>query len=106
MASLRTVAFIVLAIFLVSVSHARAGCYPTIGCTDKNAFQLRDLRKLSCEMLHQIPADIYTENGFCWKVWTDANRNCRYTTRASLPLNPIERANLRAIDRALIQKPC
>ena len=91
---------------LVSTSSVRAACYEIVGCTDKNAFQLRDLRKMNCENLRRISSDIYTENGFCWKVWTDTNRDCKYTARAALPLNRIERANLRAADRALLLNAC
>jgi hypothetical protein len=104
---LRAAAFTTLAVLLlVGTSSARAACYETIGCTDKNAFQLRDLRKMSCENLRRISSDIDTENGFCWKVWTPANRGCKYTARAALPLSRVERANLRAIDRALSLKAC
>jgi hypothetical protein len=84
----------------------RAGCLENIGCTDKNAFQLRDLETMSCEALHQINSDIYTENRFCWKVWTESNKNCRYTQRAAVPLSRIERANLKTIDRAMRRKHC
>lgn len=90
----------------VFASPATAACYETLGCSDKDAFQPRLLQQMSCESLGQIPSDIYGENGFCWKVWTPANSNCRYTKRAAVPLNRIERANLRAIDRALRLKAC
>jgi hypothetical protein len=103
---LRAAAFTALAVLLISTSSARAACYETVGCTDKNAFQLRDLRKMSCEDLRRISSDIETENGFCWKVWTDANRSCKYTARAALPLSRVERVNLRAIDRALSLNAC
>lgn len=97
-----------LTVILIGAGYTggHAGCLGSIGCTDKNALQLRDLEKMSCEALHRIDADIYTENGFCWKVWTESNKNCRYAQRVAVPLNEVERANLKTIDRALRQKRC
>ena len=93
------------AVFLAS--PAAAACYETLGCSDKDAFQPRHLREMSCERLGQIPSDIYGENGFCWKVWTAANSNCRYTKRAAVPLsktNPALFARLEAAKRQLGSK--
>lgn len=87
-------------------TSAFAACYANVGCTDRDAFRKRDLRGMSCEVLNQIDSDIYTENGFCWKVRTESNKNCRYTKRAAVPLNRIERANLGTIDHVRHLKGC
>jgi hypothetical protein len=106
---LRIVAFIGLAVLFVGTGEtvARAACYDTIGCTDRNVFRERDLRTMSCADLYQMDSAIYGENGFCFKVLTENNASCRgYTKRAAVPLNRIERANIGSIDRTLRQKDC
>jgi hypothetical protein len=99
---LRGVAFALSMIFLSSVmSSARAGCYEIIGCTNSDAFQERDLSRMSCQILGEVRNSIYAENGYCFKKLKYqrmfGNQNCSYTSDGDVPMSRLERANVRAI---------
>lgn len=80
---------------------ARAGCYEIIGCTNSDAFQERDLYRMSCQILGEVRNSIYAENGYCFKKLKYqrifGNQNCSYTSDGDVPMSRLERANVRAI---------
>lgn len=80
---------------------AHAACFEDIGCTDRDSFSRADLSRLSCQNLAWVRNTIYGENGYCFKmpVYRELfdDENCRFDRSGEVPLNRIERANVKAI---------
>jgi hypothetical protein len=99
---LRGVAFALPVVFLsTGIPGANAGCYEIIGCTKSDAFQERDLSRMSCQILGEVRNSIYAENGYCFKKLKYqrmfGNQGCGYTSDGDVPMSRLERANVRAI---------
>jgi hypothetical protein len=96
---------------------AFAGCYDILGCTDRDLFS-RNFEYLAaphptgpnCDFLWQMRNGIFAEHGYCFRSARGkaifGNEGCRYHDAESVPLNPIERANIATIARAERLKFC
>ena len=93
-----------------SSAPARANCYELIGCSDKDYFKLSDLMQLGCQPLWEVRNWMYKERGYCFKtpkaIKAFGNAGCRYDDIAQVPLNNVERANMKAIKKAEANKGC
>lgn len=102
MSYLRGGAFALSMIFMGGgMPSAHAGCYEIIGCTNSDAFQERDLFRMSCQVLGEVRNSIYADNGYCFKKLKYqrifGNQGCSYTRDGDVPMSRLERANVRAI---------
>jgi hypothetical protein len=90
--------------------QARANCYELIGCPDKDTFKMSDLMQLGCQPLWEVRNWIYKEHGYCFKtqkaIEAFGNDGCLYDDPRKLPLNQIERANVKALKKAEAKKGC
>ena len=81
--------------------EAAAGCYETVGCTDKDYFSGGSLSRFSCQSLAFLRNSIYAENGYCFKSPQYSaiflRETCRFNNDSDVPLNDYERANIFAI---------
>jgi hypothetical protein len=102
------VPLLALAAFLAPLAlsaPAQAACYEDIGCTDTDRYSWQELRDLaSCQVLWEIRNGIFHENGYCFETArarnTFGNAGCRYRSMSAIPLNSVERANIKAVQRA------
>ena len=80
---------------------ADAGCFDSIGCTDRTTFAEVDLERLSCDRLWFIRNSIYRERGYCFQTDrgrdTFSNEGCVTEDVGRVALNHYERANVKAI---------
>jgi hypothetical protein len=100
------------AAFAVSMppAPARANCYELIGCSDKDYYKLSDLTQLGCQPLWEVRNWIYKERGYCFHtpkaIEAFGNAGCLYDEAAQVPLNNVERANVKTIKKAEAKKGC
>ena len=92
---------------------AQAACFEDLGktgCTDRETFPQRDLRRLSCDSLWLVRNTIYDENGFCFKSAAAQgqfnNAGCYVNNAANVKLNNHERANISRIRQVEKEKGC
>ena len=89
---------------------ARANCYELIGCTYKDYFKSSDLMQLGCQLLWEVRNTIYKEKGYCFHtqkaIAAFGNAGCKYDDAGDVPLNPVERSNVKAIKKAEAKKGC
>jgi hypothetical protein len=89
---------------------ARANCYELIGCSNKDRYKVSDLMQLGCQPLWEVRNWIYKENGYCFHtpkaIETFGNSGCHYDDVAQVPLNDIERSNMKTIKSVEIKKGC
>ena len=105
--------FLGLGAFALSLSAAvpaRANCYELIGCSNKDRYKVSDLMQLGCQPLWEVRNWIYKENGYCFRtpkaIEAFGNSGCRYDDVAQVPLNDIERYNMKTIKSVEIKKGC
>ncbi len=93
-----------------SASRAEASCYENVGCPSRDRFSDSSLSSLSCQNLAFVRNTIFADNGYCFTSpkyrELFEGRSCRYRKAADVPLNRIERANIRAITRVEARKGC
>jgi hypothetical protein len=100
----------VCALSLFATAPARANCYELIGCSDKDRYEISDLMQLGCQPLWEVRNWIFKENGYCFRtakaIEAFGNAGCRYDDIAQVPLNGIERHNVKAIKSVETRKGC
>ncbi|MDP3896044.1 MAG: YARHG domain-containing protein [Mesorhizobium sp.] len=98
---------------LAAGSAAQAACFEDLGrtgCTDRETFPVRDLRRLSCGNLWLVRNTIYDENGLCFR--TDRalevfdNADCYVKNPGNVRLNSYERGNVNRIVQVEREKGC
>lgn len=98
------------ALGLFAAVPARANCYELIGCSDKDRYKISDLMQLGCQPLWEVRNWIYKENGYCFRtpkaIEAFGNAGCVYDDVAQVPLNEIERSNMKAIKSVETKKGC
>jgi hypothetical protein len=98
------------ALGLFATAPARANCYELIGCSDKDRYKISDLMQLGCQPLWEVRNWIFKENGYCFRtakaIEAFGNAGCRYDDIAQVPLNGIERHNVKAIKSVETRKGC
>ena len=66
--------------------------------------------QLGCQPLWEVRNWIYKENGYCFHtpkaIKAFGNAGCLYDDVAQVPLNDIERANVKAIKKVEAKKGC
>ena len=95
---------------IFATAPARANCYELIGCSDKDRYKISDLMQIRCQPLWEVRNWIYKERGYCFRtpkaIEAFGNAGCRYDDVAQVPLNEIERANMKAIKSVEAKKGC
>jgi hypothetical protein len=86
-------------------SAADADCYDVFGCSNRNAFRLRDLvNGPNCEFLYTMRHAIFAGHHFWFKspraIATFGNQGCVTSDPNALGLSRIERANAAIILKA------
>ena len=92
------------------VAPARANCYELIGCTNKDYYQVAQLKQMSCQILWEVRNQIYKENGYCFHtqkaIEAFGNAGCKYDDAGQVPLNDAERHNISAIKKTERKNGC
>src|SRR5262245_53837249 len=87
-----------------------AHCYELIGCSNKDHYKISDLMQFGCQPLWEVRNWIYKENGYCFRtpkaIEAFGNSGCRYDDVAQVPLNDIERYNMKTIKSVETKKGC
>ena len=96
---------------LVGAVSADAGCYDGFGCANVSRFRMSDLMSgPNCEMLYSMRNAIFAEHGYCFRTargrLTFGNQGCITSDLDALGLNPTERYNVGAIQKAERAKGC
>lgn len=93
-----------------SAAPARANCYELIGCSNQDYYKTSDLMQFGCQPLWEVRNWIYKENGYCFHtpkaIKAFGNAGCLYDNANHVPLNPVERANVKAIKKVEAKKGC
>ena len=95
---------------LASSAPVRANCYELIGCSNKDYFKTSDLKQLGCQPLWEVRNWIYKENGYCFHtpkaIKAFGNAGCLYDDTAQVPLNSVERYNVKAVKKVEANNGC
>jgi hypothetical protein len=98
------------ALGVFAAAPARANCYELIGCSDKDRYKISDLMQLGCQPLWEVRNWIYKEHGYCFRtakaIEAFGNAGCLHDDIAQVPLNEIERHNVKAIKSVESRKGC
>lgn len=96
----------------LNVSTARAECYDTYGCTDKDVFNSGDLVKNgpTCDFLYTMRNQIYAGHGYCFRTARAQSMfgtgKCSVKDINDLDLNSYERRNAATIAQVERAKGC
>lgn len=105
-----TAVFFLFFILFHRLPDAAAGCYETVGCTDKQYFSTNSLSSFGCQSLAFLRNSIYAENGYCFKNPQYSaiflRETCRFNNDSDVPLNQYERANIFAIVKTEREMGC
>lgn len=103
-------AFLLLFALFHGPSEAEAGCYESVGCTDKQYFSGDALSRFGCQSLAFLRNSIYAENGYCFKNPQYSaiflKETCRFNNDSDVPLNEYEHANILAIVKTEREMGC
>lgn len=98
---------------LAAGTAAQAACFDDLGrtgCTDREIFPTRDLRRLSCSNLWLVRNTIYDENGLCFRTKRALeifdNDDCYVEDPGDIRFNKYERGNMDRIVRVEREKGC
>ena len=92
------------------IAATQPQCYENVGCPDKDRITKEQARDLSCQNLWLVRNTIYYQHGYCFQNergrQTFSNSRCTTNSIASLPLNPIESANVALLESLERRKHC
>lgn len=100
-------------LLLALPATASAACFENLGqtgCTDREAFPISQLRRLSCQNLWYVRNSIYDDHGYCFRTAAGKaafdNSDCYERDAAKLRFNRSEQTNINRIVQVEKEKGC